>query len=65
MVKAETKESGDVSWKVYGEYAAHIGVSCSLLIFTLGILAVLIVLGSEWWLSHWVSADEDDQRRQR
>lgn len=65
MIKVESKESGDVSWRVYGEYAVYIGIWYSIAAIVLCALAVLSTIVSEWWLSEWVSAEDEDQEKKR
>lgn len=65
MIEMEGKVSGDVSWRVYGEYAVCIGIWCSIAAVVLCALATLSTIASEWWISEWVSADDEDQKRKR
>ncbi|GBF93736.1 hypothetical protein Rsub_06068 [Raphidocelis subcapitata] len=56
LVKAEGRESGGVSWKVYGRYAAQGGAVAAVLVLLALLSGQGVLIGSDWWLALWAWA---------
>ena len=61
LVDEEEMETGKVTWKVYLEYAKHIGIFKSIIILILYVGCKGLQTGSDVWLSQWADVTEANQ----
>jgi hypothetical protein len=61
LVTAEKRETGSVSWKVYGAYAQQVGVVTSWLMLSALVLGQGVFLAADWWLAMWSASPTGQQ----
>lgn len=63
LIVDEDRATGSVSWSVYGQYILHLGLMYALIIVTLLLGGHALVLYSEYWLSLWGGAPDQQQAK--
>jgi hypothetical protein len=63
LVLSEGRETGSVSWRIYGIYAKKIGVVLSACIFAGLVVGQGLMLAAEWWLALWSIASPAEQSK--
>jgi hypothetical protein len=61
LVTAEKRETGSVSWKVYGAYAQQVGLVTSWLMLSALVLGQGVFLAADWWLAMWSASPTGQQ----
>jgi hypothetical protein len=61
LVTAEKRETGSVSWKVYGAYAQQVGLVTSWLMLSALVLGQGVYLAADWWLAMWSASPTGQQ----
>jgi hypothetical protein len=61
LVSAEKRETGSVSWKVYGAYAQQVGLVTSWLMLSALVLGQGVYLAADWWLAMWSASPTGQQ----
>jgi ABC-type multidrug transport system fused ATPase/permease subunit len=62
LVRAEGRESGSVSWGVYGRYVRAAGLPASVLVAFALVAGQAAALAAEWWLAQWANTSPPQQQ---
>ncbi|KAF6260228.1 P-loop containing nucleoside triphosphate hydrolase protein [Scenedesmus sp. NREL 46B-D3] len=65
LVAAEKRETGSVSWRVYGAYAQQVGLVTSWLMLSALVLGQGVYLAADWWLALWSASPAGQQLQTR
>jgi hypothetical protein len=65
LVADEKRETGSVSWSVYGAYAQQVGLVTSWLMLSALVLGQGVFLAADWWLAIWSSSPTGQQLHMR
>lgn len=65
LVVAEKRETGSVSWDVYGSYAKQVGLATSVFMMAALVLGQGVYVAADWWLAKWAASPPAQQMQPR